>query len=184
MGFKTWRSAIPESMKVLVDESIKLGKGLVSPSVCWEYHPISSVSGDVIATDRNYAISSEKVRTWMEGCHGLYLCAVTLGPALDEKVTSLSTNGELTRGFLLNAYGAEAAEALMESLNLYLRTYASEQGWQTTKRYSPGYGDWHISAQKHLLAKVGADQIGIKLTDSFLMVPEKSVSAIIGVKSI
>jgi cobalamin-dependent methionine synthase I len=61
---------------------------------------------------------------------------------------------------------------------------AAKRGLVTTRRYSPGYGDWGVSAQKDFLAWLGAGHIGIKLTESSQMLPEKSVSAILGIKQV
>jgi hypothetical protein len=182
MGFKPWKAEIPSGMMPLVDQAIELGRRLIEPQGCWECHTISTSRIEGIQTDQGLSVNSQKVAVWMEDCHALYLTAITLGTRLDHQVADLSANGQMTLGFLLNAYGAEAAEALMESMDRHLKNLARRDGWITTKRYSPGYGDWEIRAQEPLLRLIRADQIGINLTDSYLMVPEKSVSAIIGVK--
>ena len=57
-------------------------------------------------------------------------------------------------------------------------------GESLVTRYSPGYGDWPLDAQRELLALLDTPRaIGVSLTDSLLMVPSKSVSAVIGVKA-
>ena len=56
-------------------------------------------------------------------------------------------------------------------------------GETLVKRYSPGYGDFPLEAQRELLALIDAPRkVGVWLTDSLLMVPSKSGSAMIGVK--
>ncbi len=182
MGFKPRRAEIPSTMRSLIEEVLQLGRELVKPRAIYRRRGIVRIDQEGIELEDGLQISSLKVRHWMEGCHSLYLAAVTLGPDLDRRVQELSTGGDVTRAFLLNAYGAEAAEALMESLDAHLADLDSQRGFSTTKRYSPGYGDWRISAQKELLDHLEAHRIGIQLTDSFMMIPEKSVSAIIGVR--
>jgi cobalamin-dependent methionine synthase I len=49
-------------------------------------------------------------------------------------------------------------------------------GLWPSKRYAPGYRGWHLSDQAFLFRMVGADAIGVRLTDSFMMVPRKSYS--------
>lgn len=184
MGFKPRRAEIPVSMRNLVEDVLQLGRKLVRPRAIFRHCGIVQMHQDGIELEDGWRITSVKVRSWMEDCHSLYAAAVTLGPDLDRRVLELSSGGDVTRAFLLNAYGAEAAEALMESLDAHLAKLESQRGFSTIKRYSPGYGDWRISAQKELLDHLGADRIGIQLTDSFLMIPEKSVSAIIGVRPV
>jgi hypothetical protein len=184
MGFKPRRAEIPVSMRNLVEEVLQLGRELVRPRAIFRRCAIIRADQDGIELEAGLRITSLKVRHRMEGCPLLYLTAVTLGPDLDQRVAELSSGGDVTRAFLLNAYGAEAAEALMESLDAHIAQLESQRGFSTTKRYSPGYGDWRITAQKELLEQLEADRIGIRLMDSFLMIPEKSVSAIIGARPI
>jgi hypothetical protein len=182
MGFKPQKVEIPASMRDLVEEAINRGRDLVATKACYDFRSIRIVPPDNIEIQTGFAIRSQKVCDWMTGCEGLYLMVVTLGSALDEEVTRLSQAGDMTRAFLLNAYGAEAAEALMEELHRQIGRKAALERLSLTKRYSPGYGDWSITAQKELLGLLQADRIGIQLTESYLMIPEKSVSAIAGTK--
>lgn len=180
MGFKSNVADVPESMKPLVEEAIERGGELLEPLACYDFRPVRKIKPDRIEVSANFTIQSQKAFRWLNGCNGIYLVAVTIGPKLDQKVAELSASGEVTRAFLLNAYGSEAAEALMESLDREVSKLAGKRGLETTKRYSPGYGDWPITAQRDLLNTLEAHLIGIRLTEQFLMIPEKSVSAIIG----
>jgi hypothetical protein len=153
MGFKPHKADIPEAMKPLVIEAMALGRDLVKPIACFCNHRIIMPSGtetrrhdERLEIESAFAIDSRKVITWMNGCSEIYLAAVTLGPELDAKVAELSQSGDMTRAFLLNAYGGEAAEALMESLDREIARQVQARGMTTTKRYSPGYGDWLAGA--------------------------------------
>ena len=51
-------------------------------------------------------------------------------------------------------------------------------------RYSPGYGDYSIEVQKVILDRTQAQKhLGIHLSDSFLMIPTKSITAVAGIYS-
>ena len=57
------------------------------------------------------------------------------------------------------------------------------EGEHLTSRYSPGYGDLPIESQHTILNLLDASRkIGVSLTGSLMMVPSKSVSAVIGVR--
>ena len=49
-----------------------------------------------------------------------------------------------------------------------------------TKCFSPSSGDWDISQQKNIFQIIPANKIGVKLTDSFMIIPKKSLSWAIG----
>jgi hypothetical protein len=182
MGFKPQKADIPASLRELVEEAVNRGRDLIATKACYDFRTIRVNPPDSLEIQGGFVIHSRKVGAWMAGCEGLYLMVVTLGAALDAEVSRLSQAGDMTRAFLLNAYGAEAAEALMEGLHQQISRKAASESFSITKRYSPGYGDWPITAQKDLLGLLQAENIGIILTESCLMIPEKSVSAIAGTK--
>lgn len=56
-------------------------------------------------------------------------------------------------------------------------------GADTTRRFSPGYGDLSIEYQRDIVALLDTKRhIGVSVTDGLMMTPTKSVTAIIGVK--
>ena len=63
-----------------------------------------------------------------------------------------------------------------------LQAFIDKTGWKHTNRFSPGYCGWHVSEQQRLFSLFPtANPCGIRLTDSSLMIPIKSVSGIIGI---
>ena len=57
----------------------------------------------------------------------------------------------------------------------------AKEGLNITNRYSPGYCGWDVSEQQKLFFLLPENCCGIRLTDSSLMLPIKSVSGVIGV---
>jgi len=51
------------------------------------------------------------------------------------------------------------------------------------KRYSAGYGDLFLETQKVIYGLLQLDRIGIEITESCMLIPEKSVTAITGIES-
>lgn len=101
---------------------------------------------------------------------GLFI--VTIGPQIEEK----SKCKDRLHSFIYDAIGSEYAES---SANALQKLIEEERGCRM-KRYSPGYNDWDISDQEKLFNLVDGNVIGVKLTGSCIMEPEKSISAIIG----
>jgi len=77
---------------------------------------------------------------------------------------------------------AALIEKVMDDIEDKIRA-TLEPGETLVSRYSPGYGDFPLAAQRELLSLLDAPRkVGVSLTDTLLMVPSKSVSAIIGIK--
>ena len=53
---------------------------------------------------------------------------------------------------------------------------ARDMGLWPSKRFSAGYGIWDIREQAYVFSMLPAEEIGVRLTDTFMMVPRKSVS--------
>lgn len=117
----------------------------------------------------------------LDGCHAAYLVCGTLGAPFDAfQRREAARSG--ANALVAQAIGAAMIEKWMDLLEEAVRLELAG-GERLVPRYSPGYGDFPLSAQRTLLALLDAPlKAGVSLTDSLLMVPSKSVSAVIGVK--
>jgi len=105
----------------------------------------------------------------------------TIGNRLEEKVTELFAKNEYSKAIALDAVGTVASKFLSNYIQSLICQEAKEQKFQTTKYFSPGSGDWNINQQKIIFQIIPANKIGVKLTESYMMVPKKSLSWVIGV---
>ena len=114
----------------------------------------------------------------IRGCDECILLAATLGVGVDRlilKTASLSPRD----AFLLDAM----ADALVEALCDEAQVRAC-RGFDVAPRFSPGYADLELSFGKEILALTDAERLlGIKLSESGLMIPKKSVNAIIAIRN-
>ncbi len=105
----------------------------------------------------------------------------TIGNHLEEKVAELFAKNEYPKAMALDAVGTVASKYLSNYIQSLICQEAKEQNFQTTKYFSPGSGDWDINQQKIIFQIIPADKIGVKLTESYMMVPKKSLSWVIGI---
>lgn len=119
---------------------------------------------------------SESLSKRLEGCREAFLFAVTLGLGVDRLLMRLSAS-DPTGHFITDAYASALADAACD-----LAEQELAQGLSCIRRYSPGYGDLSLSLQQPLLDFLQGRQLGITLTKNWLMVPTKSITAIMGIK--
>jgi len=105
----------------------------------------------------------------------------TIGNHLEEKVAELFAKNEYPKAIALDAVGTVASKFLSNYVKSLVCQEAKERNFQTTKYFSPGSGDWYINQQKIIFQIIPADKIGVKLTESYMMVPKKSLSWVIGI---
>ncbi|NLO86321.1 MAG: hypothetical protein GX096_13015 [Clostridiales bacterium] len=110
-----------------------------------------------------------------------YGMLATLGAPLDMRIKRLMITSPALGAALSSCASAYIDEYIDEFLAELDEKLAAD-GLTLSPRFSPGYGDMPLSYQKPLLAVLEARRIGVALTDGFLMLPEKSVSAVVAVK--
>lgn len=105
----------------------------------------------------------------------------TIGNHLEEKVAELFAQNEYPKAIALDAVGTVASKFLSNYIKSLICQEAKEQNFQTTKHFIPGTTEWDISQQKNIFEIIPADKIGVRLTESYMMIPKKSLSWVIGI---
>ncbi|MBK7628650.1 MAG: methionine synthase [Bacteroidales bacterium] len=111
----------------------------------------------------------------------LFMC--TAGEEIGKRSRKYMHERDLLRGYIYDVVGSEIAEAAADLMQDDLGKSASESGLKITNRYSPGYCGWNVNEQHSLFSLIPYNYCGIRLTESALMDPVKSVSGIIGIGS-
>lgn len=122
-------------------------------------------------------VESCSLRKNLEGCNEAYILAATTGISSQRLIEKNSVISPI-KGIVTDCVGSAAIEAFCDKINLSL----SDNPDFLRPRFSPGYGDLCIDCQKKLIEFLCTDKnIGLGLTESLMMVPKKSVTAIIGI---
>ncbi|MBN2070818.1 MAG: hypothetical protein JW814_05105 [Candidatus Krumholzibacteriota bacterium] len=103
-------------------------------------------------------------------------CICTIGPMLEDLVSELSKTGELLKAVILDSVGSVCAEETANHIDRLIAAKAAGEGLKTSCRASPGYGDWDIKEQRSIFDLLDGGKIGVRLSESSMMIPRKSVS--------
>lgn len=119
-------------------------------------------------------ISSKHLCKNLEGCKAAILFGITLGTEVDRFIHRYEV-ANIAKAVVFQACAAawieKCCDEFQDNLNLQLRP-----------RFSPGYGDFSITYQKDILQILDASKkIGLSMTDSYMLTPSKSVTAVIGI---
>ena len=106
---------------------------------------------------------------------------VTIGNHLEETAYRLAEDGLILQATVLDAIGSVAAERVADFVQDRIGEIANDQGLVISQRFSPGYCDWDLGQQKMVFWAVNGASMGIRLTERCLMIPQKSISGIIGI---
>lgn len=125
----------------------------------------------------NVEAKSEDLKKSIKGSNEAFVFAVTLGSAVDRlllKYSKISPSSAFIIDALASAYAEAAADRAQEILDGIAKTKV---------RFSPGYGDLPLEIQPEILEMINAGKLlSITLTDSLLMKPQKTITAIAGIE--
>ena len=109
----------------------------------------------------------------------VFVCTAGEGISLWSK-QMMDANDPLT-GFIADILGSVVVDKAIDAIQQRLSDDMAQVGLKITNRYSPGYCGWSTHEQHHLFGLLRDESCGIRLTESALMLPIKSVSGFIGI---
>ena len=180
LGYASGITKIDTVVEDIILDELELSKKLISPKYVLSHCPIT-LSGPSTISLGSFVINSKSLADLLSNCVTGCGFAVTIGSHLEEKRDAYARNKNTTRALVLDAIGSEMVDYLAGLIDIQIQEEANKDGLKTTRRFSPGYGDWPVSGQTEFLKWLGAKAAGISLSPACQMTPEKSVSAILGV---
>lgn len=151
------------------------------PKVVYEICKISGLDEGVVKINGT-RLRGKVLINVLEGSEKAVVFVGTLGPKLDEEVARLSSEGDILSSSVLDMIGAVALG--ISSIDFYKKVLALEtesKDYGLTPSFGPGECRWDITEQKALFDLVDAGSIGVRLNESYLMLPKKSRSGIMGI---
>lgn len=125
-------------------------------------------------------IGSEKLSKHLRNCDKAILFAATLGTGADLLLRRWSV-ADMSKAVIMQASAAAVIEAYCDACQKELSAEAARDGFYLRSRFSPGYGDFPLDYQRELLNLLDAPKrIGLTVTDSMMLTPTKSVTAVMG----
>ena len=138
--------------------------------------PVSVIESEITLGDMR--LESKNLAHALGDSREAFIFAVTLGMGVERallRLSRLSVSEHFIADALASAYAEAAADRAQEILEGY---------GKTKKRFSPGYGDLPLSIQPKVLSMLESEKtLGLTVTDSLLMKPQKSITAIVGIEN-
>lgn len=132
------------------------------------------------ASELPLSLPGEDIAAHLAGAVEVALFAATLGHGVDQELRRLAVADPVGQ-VIFDAAATDAIEREADRVEAGIRSAAADKGLFCSWRFSPGYGDLPLDVQSALLGVLNASRrLGITLTPSNLMVPTKSVTAIVG----
>jgi cobalamin-dependent methionine synthase I len=125
-------------------------------------------------------IKSRSLACHLNGCVHVVLFAATLGTGADNLLRRYSAM-DMEKALVAQAVCAAMIEHYCDTVVYEAALNQRLDGLYPVMRFSPGYGDFDISWQEDMLKLLNAkNRIALTLTDGYMLIPSKSVTAVVG----
>jgi hypothetical protein len=155
---------------------------LVEPSCRYDDRDVTVGDRKIVMKD-GFEINSKSLGDHLRGCCRVTMIAVTIGDHVEEKITHFGNQNKMLESMILDAMGSECVEEAAIYLSGLIGNEVRKRGLIPTKRFSPGYGDLKLDVQRYFFDQLKLVDMGLRLNDSLLMLPQKSITAFIGWKT-
>lgn len=169
-----------EAVNDMVEDCICQLKEAVVPKAVYQVFPLKHGDADWLDLTA-FCVQSKNLVRNLRGCGEVILFAATLGIQADQLIARLSKR-KMSQAVVMQAVAAAAIEAYCDSWQAQLKELFQKKGNYLRPRFSPGYGDFPLEFQVPFLQALECPKkIGLTVTDSLLLAPSKSVTAVMGI---
>lgn len=150
------------------------------PRFIWREFTLTETAAGLSLNDTALLLPGADIARLLADSQKCLLLAATVGIGIDELIRRAEIT-DMGRALILDAMASAAVENLCDQIQAALAARYAQKRLYLTRRFSPGYGDLPIDLQKSLCATLDCGRrIGLSVSASGIMLPRKSVTAIIG----
>jgi len=160
-----------------VEDLIEKGRQLVEPKVVYSLMKVTAISDDEVNLEGGYSMKSMVLADKLHSQQTIAPLVVTIGSKLEEQASQYAKTSVL-KSYILERIGDFALRKARTSIEVQIAKQLGER----ISRFEPGGGTgkaFNIEQQKVLFNILDpANNIGVRLLPSLLMIPRKSSSGV------
>ncbi|MBD3269540.1 MAG: hypothetical protein GF379_05100 [Candidatus Omnitrophica bacterium] len=181
MGFVKGKTSLSDKQKNNIENYIEEAKEALSLRGCALRLDNLDIKPPVIKS-KDVIFKSISLSKALEGAEEMLIMGATAGGRICDYIEEDCRKGEVSRSVVFDAVASESVDSALD----WIMDYFSYQLRRENKRFFPrrfsaGYGDFNLGSQKIIYDILKMDKIGVTINENFVLLPEKSVTAIIGI---
>ncbi len=162
-----------ENARNIIEEA----HSLINPAAIYSIIEVTGFEQQTISF-KGGSFEGPLVNKAMAGAEQLNIALCTIGADLEQRVQELMNEDPIT-AVALDGAGIAAVTRVSKTVEDLISKKACELDLALGMRAQPGQEGWPIEQQRLVFSVLPGDKIGIRLTESCLMIPRKSVSFVI-----
>ena len=167
-----------EALRRDAEEAARQAKAAAAPRYVYRVFSLEHKNEGAYLPEADLLLPGALVRAMLAGSSRAVLLACTLGAEFDRALAAAQAR-DMARAVLLDACGSAYAEGVCQGAEKEISGRFPDA--YLTDRFSPGYGDFPLTAQRALAEALNGEKaLGIHVTPACMLSPSKSVTAVIG----
>lgn len=182
LGYKKSTTEISASHKKESERLIGEAASLIRLQGMFQRFDIMKNDGREIHLVGDMTFVSGKLSSFLRNCREAVLMAATAGSVVMDAIREKARQDYLSAAVVYDATASEMTDAALDWIMDYLDRQLRREGKTLLpRRFSAGYADFFLHNQKIIYEKLRMKHSGIEITESFMLIPEKTVTAIGGI---
>jgi hypothetical protein len=184
LGYRKGHTQIKPGEAGALGKSIEQARSLITLQGAARRLPILSKDSRQIRLPGDLCLESTQLASLFANSQEVLLMGATAGAAVMEAIRRDTAADNLTRAVVLDATASEMVDAALDWMEAYFtRNLRRESRRLTKSRFSCGYGDLALENQRLFYDLLDLKRFGVELTEQYILVPEKSVTAVAGIET-
>lgn len=182
LGFRAGMTQLKSREQQMMDQYIQEAVDLIELKGSIRTIPVKQAGEVDIELENGVVFSSRSLSRMLSGCGQVLLMGATAGGKIMEEISKATASDDLTRAVVLDAVASEMTDHALNWIMSYADLDIRRSSLKLMKkRFSAGYGDFSLMNQRTMFEMLCMEQIGVSITETCILVPEKSVTAIAGI---
>ena len=182
LGYKKRTTRISTTRQKETDYFINEASSLISLKGSLLRLTINHNNGGEINLAGDLAFTSKKLSAFLRNCREAVLMGATAGSAIMEAIKEKTRQDDLAAAVVYDATASEMTDCALDWIMEYINRILRREGrGLLPRRFSAGYADFNLGNQKAIYEILQMEKIGVTMTPHFILIPEKSVTAISGI---
>ncbi|MPQ43122.1 methionine synthase [Clostridium tarantellae] len=145
------------------------------------YNKLTNSKKGILVEGTNYVLEGKGIKNHLKDCDECVFLGATLGNDI-ERLIRIYEKTDLTKALIIDACATTAIESFCDNIEELIKNEMKILGKNIKFRFSPGYGDLSLDFQKSFLNIINGEKaIGLTCSEHNILLPRKSVTAIIGI---
>lgn len=154
---------------------------LLEPAVAYRIYPITELGSERISLEGDKVVEGPLLPATLPEAKELVILIATIGHRLEKQVTDYTKSRGALHGMVLDGIGTAAVDQLIPEAMGIIAAEVAVRGYEISSPVNPGMPGFPMTEQWNLLELVPADEIGVSLSSSGVLIPRKSTSMVIGI---